>query len=227
MSTKLLKQNKNIDSTYQQLKHQLNDNEYTKINEAIGINQSIRERELKQRKNKKFYGLKFKRDPKNRYDNLANTNPPWSQNLDDASRHGRTSDRNHAEFRTNRYNNTVWDGTSYANSVRNKPPYQHLTNTTSIIENKHYSRDQYQIQRRTSQRHLNQAINVPLNTRKTWNNEELPIHDLFLFLVILFTLFSRKDNFNFNFNFNFMKKYLYNERIHKEKSHKKNRAHPE
>ena len=69
------------------------------------------------------------------------------------------------------------DGTSYVNSVRNKPPYQHLTNTTSIIENKHYSRDLYQIQRRTSQQHLNQAINVPLNTRETWNNEELPIHE--------------------------------------------------
>ena len=57
----ITKTKQEIDSTSEQLKHLLNDNEYNKINEAIGTNQSIREKELQQRKNKKFYGVKYKR----------------------------------------------------------------------------------------------------------------------------------------------------------------------
>ena len=173
----ITKTKQEIDSTSEQLKHLLNDNEYNKINEAIGTNQSIREKELQQRKNKKFYGLKYKRDPKNRYDNIANNNPPRSHDLYDASRQGRTSDRNQPDMRTNRYNNTVREGTSYANSVRNKPTYEHQTNTSSDIESKQHSRDETQIQRRPSKQHLNRTINGTLNTRDPWNKQELPLHE--------------------------------------------------
>ena len=53
-----------IEGTSQRLKNNLTEPEFNKVKETITVNQSIRERELQQRKNKKFYGLKYKNNPR-------------------------------------------------------------------------------------------------------------------------------------------------------------------
>ena len=55
----ITKTNEEIAAISERLKTRLSDNEFSKINEVISTNRSIREKELQQRKNRKFYGLKY------------------------------------------------------------------------------------------------------------------------------------------------------------------------
>lgn len=153
----LSKTKEGIEATSKQLQDLLTENEYTKINEAIVVNQSIREKELSQRKNRKFYGLKYRNFNNRNTETRFNT--PGQENN---TRNDRTQDRGAFDHGNRRdFNNP---GISYANAVSNNRPQQQTERTGNQGNQTKRSsyRNLYQGVRNTDPPNLN---NIPLSER--------------------------------------------------------------
>ena len=121
----ITKTNEEIAAISQRLKTRLSDNEFTKINEVISTNRSIREKELQQRKNRKFYGLKYKNNPNNRYaSNHPNARSPGTYEEENTMQRGRTEERNQPDYRNRNENDNTRQGATYATAVKNRPYQQ-------------------------------------------------------------------------------------------------------
>ena len=75
----LVKTNTEITATTAKLQEHISEAQFGKLNETIAMNLSIRERELKARKNRKFYGLKYKNDQTSRDNQHAQNRPFWQE----------------------------------------------------------------------------------------------------------------------------------------------------
>ena len=153
----LNKTNQEIVDISQRLQSQTSTIEFDKLTEAIDINQSIRERDLQQRKNRKFYGLKYKNKPNNRNAyNQSETRPATGYNQE-TMRREKTNERNIQWNNGKGFEDTRHD---YANAVK-QPQQKTITNNGNQLgRNNSYGRFP---RNRPSQRHLKQVFN---NTNK-------------------------------------------------------------
>ena len=156
-----------IETVSQKLKAHLTNNEFNNITEAIGVNQVTRIKELQQRKNRKFYGLKYRNNPHNRYAfNQQETRPlAVAYNQENAIRRERTDERTEpGSSNINEFNTRP--GTSYANAT--KQQQQTSTYNNQLGRKNSYGRTTPR--NRPSNRHLAQVFNNT-NERVAQNQE--------------------------------------------------------
>ena len=152
----LAKTKQEIVEISQRLKTHTSNIEFDKLTEAIDMNQSIRERELQQRKNRKFYGLKYKNNPNNRNAySQSETRPPTAYNQE-TMRRQKTNERNDQWNNGKGFENNRHD---YANAVK-QSQQKTVTNDNQLDRNNSYGRFH---RNRPSQRHLKQVFD---NTNK-------------------------------------------------------------